>query len=85
MKPVIAVDFDEKYIISGSADGTIKVHVVHMCGGGDRGREEGTELGGGGEREESDERERSLCYVRNASVCCIPFSCVLRGSRRELY
>ena len=31
---VHAVDFDEKYIVSGSADSTIKVHM----GGGDRGR-----------------------------------------------
>ena len=45
---VYAVDFDEKYIVSGSYDSTIK---VHMGGGGDR----------GGEREERDERERSLC------------------------
>ena len=38
--PVYAVDFDEKYIISGSTDRTIK---VHMCGRGRGQREEGTE------------------------------------------
>ena len=32
---VYAVDFDEKYIVSGSSDNTIK---VHMGGGGARGR-----------------------------------------------
>ena len=38
--PVYAVDFDEKYIVSGSADRTIK---VHMCGRRRGQREEGTE------------------------------------------
>ena len=42
---VYAVDFDEKYIVSGSWDRTIKV---------------GTEVGRD-ERDERDERERSLC------------------------
>ena len=42
---VYEVDFDEKYIVSGSWDRTIKV---------------GTEVGRD-ERDERDERERSLC------------------------
>ena len=38
--PVYAADFDEKYIVSGSGDSTIK---VHMCGRRRGQREEGTE------------------------------------------
>ena len=53
-KPVYTVDFDEKYIVSGSLDHTIK---VHMCGslvgwgrsGGERERTEG-EVGKGRRR-----------------------------------
>ena len=55
---VFAVDFDEKYIVSGSADHTIK---VRMCGrrenmqregGGDRARGRWREGGEGREGEE---------------------------------
>ena len=48
---VYAVDFDEKYIVSGSADRTIKVHKLCMVGRGE----------GGGREGGGDERERSLC------------------------
>ena len=44
---VYAVDFDEKYIVSGSADSTIK---VHMCGG-----RKGQRWGEGGEGREGEE------------------------------
>ena len=46
---VFAVDFDEKYIVSGSVDHTIK---VHMGGGGDRARGRWREGGQGREGEE---------------------------------
>ena len=76
---VFAVDFDEKYIVSGSADHTSK---VHMCGRREnRGREKGTEgevergRRGTGGRGACDKLEM-LIYYQCVAFC---FMCIERG------
>ena len=81
--PVYAVDFDEKYIVSGSTDRTIK---VHMCGRRRGQREEGTEGEVG--RGSRGMRGRGACVKLEMVISChdelhiaFSFHCVLRGAR----